>query len=111
MKVEIKVPSIGESINEVTLSEWFKKDGDYVELDEPICEFESDKATLELPAETAGIITRVANEGDDLAIGALVAYIETDGQPSQSSDKKEAPKVEKQRSLNLLSAMILYHFR
>ncbi|MEZ5008020.1 MAG: 2-oxoglutarate dehydrogenase complex dihydrolipoyllysine-residue succinyltransferase [Chitinophagales bacterium] len=96
MKVEIKVPSIGESINEVTLSEWFKKDGDYVELDEPICEFESDKATLELPAETAGIITRVANEGDDLAIGALVAYIETDGQPSQSSDKKEAPKVEKQ---------------
>lgn len=96
MKVEIKVPEIGESINEVTLSEWFKKDGEYVELDEPICEFESDKATLELPAETAGVITRVAKEGDDLPIGALVAYIETDGEASVATEKKEAPASAKQ---------------
>lgn len=94
MKVEIKVPEIGESINEVTLSEWFKEDGDYVELDEAICEFESDKATLELPAEVAGVITRVASEGDDLPIGALVAYIETDGEAAPKAEKKEASKEE-----------------
>ena len=89
MRKEIKVPEVGESINEVTLSEWFKEDGDYVALDEAICEFESDKATLELPAEVAGVITRVAAEGDDLPIGALVAYIDTGGQPG---DKKEDSK-------------------
>jgi len=71
--IEMKVPTIGESITEVTLSQWLKKDGDYVQADEPICEFESDKATLEFPAEAAGRLTHVAAEGDDLAIGALVA--------------------------------------
>lgn len=75
--VEMKVPTIGESITEVTLSSWLKADGDYVKLDEPICEFESDKATLEFPAEAAGKLTYVAAEGDDLEIGALVAKIDT----------------------------------
>ena len=75
--VEMKVPVIGESITEVTLSEWLKKDGEYVELEEPICEFESDKATLEFPAEAAGKLIYVATEGDDLEIGALVAKIDT----------------------------------
>ncbi len=75
--VEMKVPVIGESITEVTLSKWLKKDGDYVNLDDPICEFESDKATLEFPAEAAGKLIYVAAEGDDLAIGALVAKIDT----------------------------------
>jgi 2-oxoglutarate dehydrogenase E2 component (dihydrolipoamide succinyltransferase) len=75
--VEMKVPVIGESITEVTLSKWLKKDGEYVNLDDPICEFESDKATLEFPAEAAGKLTYVAKEGDDLAIGALVARIDT----------------------------------
>lgn len=75
--VEMKVPVIGESISEVTLSSWLKGDGDYVELDEPICEFESDKATLEFPAEAAGKLIYVAAEGDDLEIGALVAKIDT----------------------------------
>ena len=96
MKVEIKVPEIGESINEVTLSEWFKEDGDYVELDEAICEFESDKATLELPAEVAGVITRVAAEGDDLAIGALIATIETEGEAiakTGSEAENESPEI------------------
>jgi 2-oxoglutarate dehydrogenase E2 component (dihydrolipoamide succinyltransferase) len=74
--VEMKVPTIGESITEVTLSEWLKADGDYVNLDEPICEFESDKATLEFPAEASGILRHVAAEGDDLEIGALVAKID-----------------------------------
>lgn len=75
--VEMKVPVIGESITEVTLSKWLKKDGDFVNLDDPICEFESDKATLEFPAEAAGKLIHVAAEGDDIAIGALVAKIDT----------------------------------
>jgi 2-oxoglutarate dehydrogenase E2 component (dihydrolipoamide succinyltransferase) len=91
MKVEIKVPDIGESINEVTLSEWFKEDGEYVELDEPICEFESDKATLELPAEVAGVIKRVAKEGDDLPIGAVIAVIDTEGAAGAKPAAEAAP--------------------
>jgi 2-oxoglutarate dehydrogenase E2 component (dihydrolipoamide succinyltransferase) len=75
--IEMKVPTIGESITEVTLSQWLKKDGDYINVDEPICEFESDKATLEFPAEASGKLIYVAKEGDDLAIGALVARIDT----------------------------------
>lgn len=75
--VEMKVPTIGESVTEVTLSAWLKEDGDYVDLDEAICEFESDKATLEFPAEAAGKLIHVAAEGDDLEIGALVAKIDT----------------------------------
>ena len=68
--IEIKVPSIAESITEVTLSQWLKEDGAIVKRDEPICEFESDKATLELPAEVAGQLKHVATEGSDLKIGS-----------------------------------------
>ena len=95
--VEMKVPTIGESITEVTLSQWLKEDGAYIELDEPICEFESDKATLEFPAEAAGKLIHVAQEGDDLEIGALVAKIDTsvakaDGGPSSSAPSNAAPE-------------------
>ena len=91
--VELKVPVIGESVTEVTLSEWLKGDGEYVELDEPICEFESDKATLEFPAEAAGKLMYVASEGDDLEIGAVVAKIDT----SATDDGGDpAPTVETQ---------------
>ncbi len=75
--VEAKVPTIGESVTEVTLSKWLKPNGAYVQIDEPICEFESDKATLEFPAEADGVLTHVASEGQDLEIGALVARIDT----------------------------------
>ena len=103
--VEMKVPVIGESINEVTLSQWLKGDGEFVNIDEPICEFESDKATLEFPAEASGKLTYVAAEGDDLEIGALVAKIDTSvkapagggNAPAAPVAKKEeapAPKVE-----------------
>ncbi|MBK6365275.1 MAG: 2-oxoglutarate dehydrogenase complex dihydrolipoyllysine-residue succinyltransferase [Saprospiraceae bacterium] len=87
--IEMKVPTIGESITEVTLSQWLKKDGDFVKIDEPICEFESDKATLEFPAEASGKIIHVAKEGDDLAIGALVARIDT----SVTAGAESAPVV------------------
>ncbi len=94
--VEMKVPTIGESITEVTLSQWLKADGDYVNIDEPICEFESDKATLEFPAEASGKIIHVAAEDDDLEIGALVAKIDTSAAPPADAPKKEesAPAVE-----------------
>lgn len=92
MKVEIRVPSIGESVTEVTLSTWLVEDGATVAMDESLCEFESDKATLELPAEVAGVVTRVAGEGDDLKIGDLVCYIETDGPSAAPEKKEEAPK-------------------
>ena len=92
----MKVPTIGESITEVTLSQWLKEDGEYVALDDPICEFESDKATLEFPAEAAGKLIYVAAEGDDLEIGALVAKIDTSVKAGadSSSPKKDAPKEE-----------------
>ncbi len=96
--VEMRVPTIGESINEVTLSQWLKEDGSYVQRDEPICEFESDKATLEFPAEAAGKLIHVAKEGDDLEIGALVARIDTDASP----EEKASPVLveEKEESLS-----------
>ncbi len=92
--VEMKVPVIGESITEVTLSQWLKADGAYVALDEPICEFESDKATLEFPAEAAGKLIHVAAEEDDLEIGALVARIDTSVSPESGGDKPAPAKEE-----------------
>lgn len=92
--IEMKVPTIGESITEVTLSQWLKADGEYVNIDEPICEFESDKATLEFPAEASGKIIHVAAEDDDLEIGALVAKIDTSAAPPANPPKAEAPKTE-----------------
>lgn len=98
-KIEIKVPSVGESVNEVTLASWLVKDGDFVKIDQALAEFESDKATFELPAEVSGIITFNAKEGDDLKIGGVVAFIDTDAvaiatdkstiNSEQSVEKKE----------------------
>ncbi len=96
--VEMKVPTVGESVTEVTLSEWLVKEGDYVEMDQPICEFESDKATLEFPAEAAGVIEFVASEGDDLEIGDLVAKIDTSAEKSKSSGESREKSSEKENS-------------
>jgi 2-oxoglutarate dehydrogenase E2 component (dihydrolipoamide succinyltransferase) len=78
MAIEIKVPTVGESINEVTLVKWLKKSGDWAERDEVIAELESEKATFEINAEQAGAITIIAAEGDTLKIGDLVCSIDTD---------------------------------
>ncbi len=101
MILEMKVPSPGESIKEVEIATWLVKDGDYVEKDQAIAEVDSDKATLELPAEASGIITLKAEEGDAVAVGAVVCLIDTDGaKPSGSAPVAEvkpvadAPKVE-----------------
>jgi 2-oxoglutarate dehydrogenase E2 component (dihydrolipoamide succinyltransferase) len=101
MSLEIKVPSVGESISEVTVARWNKKTGDYVEMDELLCELESDKATFELNAEKAGILTTKANEGDTIAVGDIIASIDTDAarpegaaKPAEAAPVKEAPKAE-----------------
>jgi len=95
MSLEIKIPAVGESITEVTLAQWLKQDGDYVEMDENIAELESDKATFELPAEKAGILKIIAQEGDTLEIGAVVCTIEEGDAPAQSTDRKEEAPAEK----------------
>jgi 2-oxoglutarate dehydrogenase E2 component (dihydrolipoamide succinyltransferase) len=94
MILEMKVPSPGESIKEVEIATWLVKDGDYVEKDQAIAEVDSDKATLELPAEASGIITLKAEEGDAVAVGAVVCLIDTGAaKPAGSAAPAEAPKV------------------
>jgi 2-oxoglutarate dehydrogenase E2 component (dihydrolipoamide succinyltransferase) len=78
MAIELKIPSVGESITQVTISSWLKADGDYVEMDEAVAELESDKATVELNAEKSGILKILVEEGTDVEIGAVVASIDTD---------------------------------
>lgn len=92
MSLEIKVPPVGESISEVTLSQWIKKDGDYVEMDEVIAELESDKATFELTAEKAGTLKTIANEGDTLVIGASVCLIEDGGAAVSNPEEAKSPE-------------------
>ena len=94
MVLEMKVPSPGESISEVEIAEWLVKDGDYVEKDQTIAEVDSDKATLDLPAEESGIITLKAKEGDAVAVGAVVCLIDTAAKPSTSIDTKTELKKE-----------------
>lgn len=94
MILEMKVPSPGESIKEVEIATWLVKDGDYVEKDQAIAEVDSDKATLELPAEMSGIITLKAEEGDTVAVGAIVCLIDTDGAKPSGSAPAAAPAAE-----------------
>jgi 2-oxoglutarate dehydrogenase E2 component (dihydrolipoamide succinyltransferase) len=91
---EVKVPSVAESISEVTLSKWMVKDGDYVVLDQPICEVETDKASQELSATIAGVISLVAKEGDDVKVGGLIAKIDETAKAPAKAAEKEAPKKE-----------------
>ena len=100
MILEMKVPSPGESIKEVEIATWLVKDGDYVEKDQAIAEVDSDKATLELPAEASGVITLKAEEGDAVAVGAVVCLIDTAAaKPSGSAPAPvaEAPKAEEKK--------------
>ena len=94
----MKVPSPGESITEVEIASWLVEDGDYVEKDQAIAEVDSDKATLELPAEESGIITFKAEEGDAVEVGAVVCLIDMDAKKPEgaaSEKKTDAPKEEK----------------
>lgn len=96
--IEIKVPAVGESINEVTLLKWVKKDGDYVERDEVIAELESEKATFEVNAEQAGMLKTAALEGDSLRIGDLLASIDEQAtRPAAAPVSAAAPATEKKQ--------------
>ena len=91
--LEMKVPSPGESITEVEIAAWLVEDGDYVEKDQPIAEVDSDKATLELPAEESGIITLKAEEGDAVNVGEVVCLIDTSAaKPAGDAPQAAAPK-------------------
>jgi 2-oxoglutarate dehydrogenase E2 component (dihydrolipoamide succinyltransferase) len=105
--IDIKVPTVGESINEVTLIKWLKKDGDYVDRDEVIAELESEKATFEVNAEKAGVLKTVGKEGDTLNIGDTLAQIDdaaakpegSNAQPApEAAQKAEAPKKEEPKA-------------
>ncbi len=93
MSVELKIPVIGESVTEVTLSSWLKKDGDYVAEGEAVCEIESDKASMELPAPSAGVLKIMAEAGAELKIGAKIGELDTSAaKPAATAVKTEAPK-------------------
>jgi 2-oxoglutarate dehydrogenase E2 component (dihydrolipoamide succinyltransferase) len=94
MILEMKVPSPGESISEVEIAEWLVKDGDFVEKDQTIAEVDSDKATLDLPAEQSGVITLKAEEGDAVAVGQVVCLIDTSAKAPKinKAEKKEKSK-------------------
>ena len=106
MILEMKVPSPGESITEVEIADWLVQDGDYVEKDQAIAEVDSDKATLELPAEASGTITLQAEVGDAIAVGAVVCSIDTEAKkPTGTSntptvEKKETPTTHKEETEN-----------
>lgn len=94
MKAEIKIPSLGESINEVTISKWLKNDGDYVNIDEPIAELESEKATVELNASVAGLLNILVGAGNEIKIGEIAAIIDTEAKAPIISEKAEQTKIE-----------------
>lgn len=97
--LEMKVPSPGESITEVEIATWLVKDGDYVQKDQPIAEVDSDKATLELPAEESGIITLKAEEGDVVQVGQVVCLIDmAAAKPEGAAPAAEAPKQEEAKA-------------
>ncbi len=97
--IEIHIPPVGESIQEVTLTNWIKKDGEQVEMDEPIAELESDKATFELNAESAGTLQTLVQEGDVLPIGTLVAKIKA-GAGAPQTEKTPVKEVEEHAAIS-----------
>ena len=92
MILEMKVPSPGESISEVEIAQWLVEDGDYVEKDQTIAEVDSDKATLDLPAEESGVITLKADEGDAVAVGQVVCLIDTSAKAPKENKVEEKEK-------------------
>jgi 2-oxoglutarate dehydrogenase E2 component (dihydrolipoamide succinyltransferase) len=107
MSLEIKVPTVGESITEVTIAQWFKKEGDAVEMDEIICELESDKATFELNAEAAGVLHIKAQEGDSLEIGATICEIDTDQAIQVNENPTAMTETKKPSSTGEIKEMIV----
>lgn len=101
MKLEMKVPSPGESITEVEIAQWLVSDGDFVEKDQAIAEVDSDKATLDLPAEASGVITLKAEEGDSVEVGQVVCLIDTDATGGQNKPHLKNEVIEKEVDLSV----------
>tara|TARA_R110002072_G_scaffold64203_2_gene159341 strand:+ start:184642 stop:185883 length:1242 start_codon:yes stop_codon:yes gene_type:complete len=105
MSIEIKIPAIGESITEVTLTTWMKEDGEFVEEGDILCEIESDKATVELPAEESGVLKRTADEGAELEIGAVIGSLEPgEGQPKKAAPEKESSSADEKSAASSSSS-------
>lgn len=116
MKIEVKIPAIGESINEATIGRWLKEDGSFVKIDDVLCEVESEKATVEIVAEDEGILKIIVPEGETVEIGAVIAEINKDGkapaekEPAEEKEESALPlkKEEAEKSkISPLAANIL----
>jgi 2-oxoglutarate dehydrogenase E2 component (dihydrolipoamide succinyltransferase) len=94
MKYDIKIPAVGESINEVTIGQWLKNNGDYVEMDTILCEIESEKATLEIRSEQDGILNILIREGETVAIGTKIGDINTDGKKPVVKEAESVPETD-----------------
>src|SRR5438045_5020825 len=94
MASDVAVPTLGESITEATLSQWLKNEGDQVAVDEPICELESDKATVDLPAPVSGVLHQLKSAGETAHIGEVIAKIDEAGavRESKASEAREHPE-------------------
>src|SRR5690606_34299450 len=91
MAIQMKVPTVGESISEVTIANWLKKDGDVVQPDEIIAELESDKAAFELPAEAGGVLRIIRKAGETVPVGEVICEIEPNGKAAAPEPAKSAP--------------------
>ena len=97
MASEIRVPTLGESVTEATIAQWYKKPGEAVSMDEPLCELETDKVTIEVPAQSAGVLEEVLfEEGATVEVGALLGSIDAEGTPAAPAETPaaEAPTPE-----------------
>src|SRR5438105_114942 len=92
MSTNVQVPGLGESVSEAVLIKWHKQDGESVKIDEPVCELETDKANVDVPSPSNGVIKRLKNEGDKVHIGEAIATIDPNGQPMNA--KPSAPAKE-----------------
>ena len=95
MSVDIKVPSLGESVVEATVAKWYKNEGDSVTLDEPLLELETDKVTLEVPSPASGLIEKISSpEGSTVEVGALLGAINDTAEVKKAPEKKDEKKIE-----------------
>ena len=102
MSVNVIIPSLGESVTEATIATWEKQSGDYVAVDDILCQVDSDKATIDLRAEEAGILEITVPEGETLAIGDTIARIDTDAKAPEQPAEKPAEKSEKNQPFKWL---------
>ena len=103
MSIELKIPDVGESIREVQIGRWLKKEGDSIAQDENVVELETDKASMELPAPAAGVLRKILKQqGDTVAVGDVIGYLEKDGKAPREKRESDAPQRTKPPSKSVL---------